>query len=293
MGVDDLTNAKTALEAEMKKDELALQKLKDELEAANNVGKELDDVQALMDKLIGGGRSNRGKRQAATSCGEIANLVDEMEKETDTVKKLAIIRRITSSTVTGCSDEDKKALQEKKAKIAAIKQQNKEKLEAIKKQKEELANKITANKNKINAINAQINALNNKTTKPMGGTTTSKVTGPIEETPVPMPTGKSSTADSGKITTAGVTSSGETPVPMPSGKPTTPSVKPGTGETPQPMTTGGETSRPIATGPTGGPTPSGETPRIMVTGWTSDGETPIPLKPKSKQMHFANWMAVN
>merc|ERR1712210_119950 len=86
----------------------------------------LDNVSNKIDELLEGRRQKGQEEEATTvapasSCQEIAELVEEMETETETKKRLKIVTKITTTTVISCTDEnDKQFLIVKKEKIKNV-----------------------------------------------------------------------------------------------------------------------------------------------------------------------------
>ena len=154
-----LEREKEALEAEVTQDEQELVKLEEEETAAKSVDTEIDELQARIEKLTATAAAVRSRRvrQVATSCVEIGKLVDELEKEKSSKNKLKLIRRITTSTIFSCTDEDgKQILKVKQEKVTQIKIQNKKTLQIIVKEKKRIKEKIVKNKKKIEQIQEQL-----------------------------------------------------------------------------------------------------------------------------------------
>merc|ERR1711971_326292 len=149
---EDISN----LDARIAQDEAEFQELQEQEAEAEELESGLDDVSTKIDELLEGGR--RQKRQGeetstpiapASSCQEIAQLVEEMETETET----KIVTKITTTTVISCTDEnDKQFLIVKKEKIKNVLIQVKSETDEIKneirKEKTKVSLKIVKNKKK-------------------------------------------------------------------------------------------------------------------------------------------------
>merc|ERR1711971_1502445 len=270
---EDISN----LDARIAQDEAEFQELQEQEAEAEELESGLDDVSTKIDELLEGGR--RQKRQGeetstpiapASSCQEIAQLVEEMETETETKKRLKIVTKITTTTVISCTDEnDKQFLIVKKEKIRNVLIQVKSETDEIKneirKEKTKVSLKIVKNKRKQEKLLEKLDIMLNPTTMPPSEPNVSET--PItmapsssEETPIAM---EPSSSEETLITMA-PSSSEETPIAM---------TTPGLGETSSPGDVeGGE--EPTSIGPGEG---SGEVPITM--GPEGSGEEPIPMKP--------------
>merc|ERR1712172_39088 len=271
---EDISN----LDARIAQDEAEFQELQEQEAEAEELESGLDDVSTKIDELLEGGR--RQKRQGeetstpiapASSCQGIAQLVEEMETETETKKRLKIVTKITTTTVISCTDEnDKQFLIVKKEKIKNVLIQVKSETDEIKneirKEKTKVSLKIVKNKKKQEKLLEKLDIMLNPTTMPpsepnVSETPISVAPSRTEETPITM---APSSSEETPITME-PSSSEETPIAM---------TTPGLGETSSPGDVeGGE--EPTSIGPGEG---SGEVPITM--GPEGSGEEPIPMKPE-------------
>jgi hypothetical protein len=247
----NLNNEKRDLEQDLVNDENDLVKIQEEENGAAAVDSELDKAQTTIDALIGSGEattpSGRVKRQAAQNCQEIATLVDDIQNEKETKKKLTIIQRITTTTVTECTDGDKKILIQKKEVIRIVKIAVQDEIVRIKEKKVLIKIKIFTKKKKIEKIIAKIEAILATTQKP-------EIT-PGARPPVPTDGGPPPPTEEQpeSLTT-------EAGPPLPTDE----SLKPKPVQTEEPPIPTGEKPNPMPTG--GAPPPTGEHPQPMPTG---------------------------
>merc|ERR1711936_271716 len=289
---DSLREDISSLDDEIAQDEAAFQELQEQEAEAEELESGLDNVSDKIDELLDGRRQKRQGEETvapASSCQEIAQLVEEMETETETKKRLKIVTKITTTTVSSCTDEnDQQFLIVKREQIKSIlitvKSETEEKKKEIRKEKTKVSLNIVKNKKKKEKLLEKLDIMLNPTTmapqepnisetpismaSPSSGETSATVDpSSSEETPIVMTTpGLGGTLSPGDgeggeepITMPPGEGSGEEPIPMPpgegSGEEPIP-MKPGegSGEEPIPMRPGGE--EPITMGP-GGEEPIG------------------------------------
>merc|ERR1712037_416968 len=139
---DSLREDISSIDAEIAQDEAELQEHQAEAEELESG---LDNVSNKIDELLEGRRQKRQEEETvapASSCQEIAELVEEMETETETKKRLKIVTKITTTTVLSCTDENgKQFLIVKKEKIKNV-------LLAVKSETEEIKKEIRKKKKK-------------------------------------------------------------------------------------------------------------------------------------------------
>merc|ERR1719323_1108353 len=213
---DSLREGISALEDEIAQDEVELQQLEEQEAEAAELETALDDVSAKIDELLDGSRRRRRRQDEesstiapAASCQEIAELVEEMEAETETKKRLKIVTKITTTTVLSCTDEnDKQFLEVKKEKLKSVlitvKSETEEIKNEIKKEKTKVTLKIVKNKKKQEKLLEKLDIMLNPTTMPPQEPN-------VSETPVPME--PSSSTEETPITMEPQTSE-ETPIAM-------------------------------------------------------------------------------
>merc|ERR1719249_417357 len=256
---DSLREDISSLDAEIAQDEAEFQELQEQEAEAEELESGLDNVSNKIDELLEGER--RHKRQGgesttvapATSCQEIAELVEEMATETETKKRLKIVTKITTTTVISCTDEnDKQFLIVKKEKIKnvliTVKSETEEIKNEIRKEKTKVSLKIIKNKKKQEKLLEKLEVMLNPTTMP-----------PSEPNVSETPTSMASSSSEQTSATVEPSSFEETPTAM---------TNPGLEETPSP----GDVEAPVPTGEVG------EVPISMGPGYGS-GEEPIPTKP--------------
>merc|ERR1712172_246034 len=285
---EDISN----LDARIAQDEAEFQELQEQEAEAEELESGLDDVSTKIDELLEGGR--RQKRQGeeesstpiapASSCQEIAQLVEEMETEKETKKRLKIVTKITTTTVISCTDEnDKQFLIVKKEKIKNVLIQVKSETDEIKneirKEKTKVSLKIVKNKKKQEKLLEKLDIMLNPTTMPpsepnVSETPISVAPSRTEETPITMAPSSSeetpiamTTLGLGETSSPGDDEVGEESTSMGPGE--------GSGEVPITMGPEGSGEEPIPMKPEEG---SGEEPIPMKPGEGS-GEEPIPMKP--------------
>merc|ERR1711936_759338 len=123
---DSLREDISSLDDEIAQDEAAFQVLEEQEAEAEELESGLNNVSDKIDELLDGRRQKRQGEETTTivpasSCQEIAQLVEEMETETETKKRLKIVTKITTTTVISCTDEnDKQFLIVKKEKIKNV-----------------------------------------------------------------------------------------------------------------------------------------------------------------------------
>merc|ERR1712037_1029690 len=143
---DSLREDISSIDAEIAQDEAELQELQEQEAEAEELESGLDNVSNKIDELLEGRRQRRQEEETvapASSCKEIAELVEEMETETETKKRLKIVTKITTTTVLSCTDEnDKQFLIVKKEKIKNV-------LLAVKSETEEIKKEIRKEKTKV------------------------------------------------------------------------------------------------------------------------------------------------
>merc|ERR1712130_936377 len=172
---DSLREGISSLDDEIAQDEAELQELQEEEAAAEELESGLDDVSNKIDELLEGNRRQKRREEEtttvapATSCQEIAELVEEMETETETKKRLKIVTKITTTTVISCTDEnDKQFLIVKKEKIKnvliTVKSETEEIKNEIRKEKTKVSLKIVKNKKKQEKLLEKLEIMLNPTT---------------------------------------------------------------------------------------------------------------------------------
>jgi len=273
---DSLREDISSLDDEIAQDEAEFQVLQEQEAEAEELESGLDNVSDKIDELLDGRRQKRQGEETvapASSCQEIAQLVEEMETETETKKRLKIVTKITTTTVISCTDEnDQQFLLVKREQIKSIlitvKSETEEKKKEIRKEKTKVSLNIVKNKKKKEKLLEKLDIMLNPTTMPLvpNFSETPISMAPSEETPFTMES----------------TSAEETPIAMTSpGFGDTPN--PGDVESPKPTdevpTSMGPEGKP-GEGPTEGTTevPGGEQPIPMGPGYGS-GEEPIPMGP--------------
>merc|ERR1712013_201397 len=118
----------------------------------------VNETEAFIDRLTSDSTQppeGRKQRQAATSCAEIAGLIDDMKKaveQGDIVGMVTAAVRIMTSGITGCSAAEREIVMQKKAKIQDCRGRVRERIVIIKikiKTKREKIRKIKEKKEKI------------------------------------------------------------------------------------------------------------------------------------------------
>ena len=141
----------------------------------------VNETEAFIDQLTAG---RRNKRQAATSCGQIADLIDVMKEAVEQGDIMGMVRaavRIMTSGITGCSAADRELVIKKKMKIQDCKGRVRERIVTIKIKIKIKREKIKKIKEKKEGILQEINQRPTRPPKPAGG---SYKPNSIESTPV-------------------------------------------------------------------------------------------------------------
>merc|ERR1719419_826755 len=160
--LEQLESQKAELEKEQKLAEQELDSQLAEEATLSDAEAKVNETETFVDNLLEGAR----KRQAASSCSDIGNFIDEMKEAVEKGDILGMIRaavKIMTSGVTKCSGADKEVIMRKKVKIKDCRGRVKERILEVKVKIQTQREKIEKIKEKKQSI---LLAISLKPTKP-------------------------------------------------------------------------------------------------------------------------------
>merc|ERR1739838_282361 len=182
--VTSLLSQKSLLEDEVSNLETEVADLEAEEIAAANLSSGLDEVDTKIEELTAEGTTpvGRVRRQASTSCDDLADIIEDLAEATTAAKRLILVQQILSTEITTCKSKTK--LSKTKVKIKVVMTETGARIKIILKEKTKKKGEIAAKKKLIIKITVQIEEIVGNTAKPPNPTgqveITLKPTGEIE-----------------------------------------------------------------------------------------------------------------
>jgi len=180
--VTSLQSQKSLLEDQVSNLETEVADLEAEEIAAANLSSGLDEVDTKIEELTAEGTTpvGRVRRQAPTTCDELADIIEQLADATTTAKRLILVQQILSTEITRCKSKTK--LSKTKVKIKVVMTETGARIKIILKEKTKKKGEIAVKKKLIIKITVQIEEIVGNTAKPPNPTVeiTLKPTGEIE-----------------------------------------------------------------------------------------------------------------
>jgi len=176
--LEQLESQKAELEKEQRLAEQELDSQLAEEATLSDAEAKVNETETFVDNLLNGAR----KRQAASSCSDIGNFIDEMKEAVEKGDILGMIRaavKIMTSGVTKCSGADKEVIMRKKVKIKDCRGRVKERILEVKIKIQTQREKIEKIKEKKQSILLAISLKPTKPPKPEIGNSDSTENSPI------------------------------------------------------------------------------------------------------------------
>merc|ERR1719419_380569 len=176
--LEQLESQKAELEKEQALAEQELDSQLAEEATLSDAEAKVNETETFVDNLLEGAR----KRQAASSCSDIGNFIDEMKEAVEKGDILGMIRaavKIMTSGVTKCSGADKEVIMRKKVKIKDCRGRVKERILEVKVKIQTQREKIEKIKEKKQSILLAISLKPTKPPQPEIGNSDSTENSPI------------------------------------------------------------------------------------------------------------------